>query len=156
MDLHILTTNFQNIGSGNYTISVVYNSPFHETIRTTENLTIEKQIVENKTLETILTQKGENTTISLNIADITGKQLVGNTKIAVKLNGKTQISQTISNGKLDISIPTDTFSNKNYTLTIILGANALYDKAVYNGMITIVNPREMPAYIENENLTVLE
>ena len=145
-----------NIGSGNYTISVVYNSPFHETIRTTENLTIEKQIVENKTLETILTQKGENTTISLNIADITGKQLVGNTKIAVKLNGKTQISQTISNGKLDISIPTDTFSNKNYTLTIILGANALYDKAVYNGMITIVNPREMPAYIENENLTVLE
>lgn len=143
-----------NIGSGNYTITVVYNSPFHETIRTTENLTIEKQVVENKTLETILTQKGENTTISLNITDITGKQLVGNTKIAVKLNGKTQISQTISNGKVDILIPTDTFSNKNYTLTIILGANALYDKAVYNGIVSIVNPSEMPAYVENENLTV--
>ena len=65
----------------------------------------------------------------------------GKTQICIKINGVTFIKTTITDGLINVEIPTDTFENPTYKLTIILGENSLYNKATYNGTLIVVKPQ---------------
>lgn len=84
-----------------------------------------------------------NETLYLIINDTKGNQLIGNTEVCIKINRKTQIKTQITDGILNITIPTDTFKNPTYKLTIILGENSLYNKATYNGTLIVVKPSDI-------------
>lgn len=74
---------------------------------------------------------GENTTIKLQINDTNGKQITGNTKICIKINGKTYTNTKITNGKIQLTLKTDTLKNPKYQITIIIGENSYYYPARY-------------------------
>lgn len=114
-----------------------------------KNFTITRSDINNKTLDEIQVIKGTNTTLTIIVNDTNGNQIQGKTPICIKFNGKTFIHANITNGIINVTLPTDTFKN-TYNMTIILGINRLYNKATYNGTIKIVQPQEI---YENKNET---
>ena len=74
---------------------------------------------------------GENATLSAKILDEYNKPVQRNTTIAIKINGKTCINTVVENGILNITLPTETFKNEYYTLTIICGENSVYNGNTY-------------------------
>ena len=107
-----------------YTLTAVYSEKNYERTETTSTLTLEKKAVIINTDS--ITTTDSTTTIKATITDETGKLLVKNTKIAIKINGKTILNNASStNGKIDVSFNV-TFKPGMYELLIISAENGIY------------------------------
>ncbi|WP_304125132.1 hypothetical protein [Methanosphaera cuniculi] len=134
---YTLTT---QIGARNSNITVVYLNSFYNKETTIQNLTIIRNTIPDKTLTDIKVIQGTNTTLTITVNDTNGKQIQGKTPICIKINGVTQIKTIITDGIINVTLPTDTFRNPTYQMMIILGKNSLYNKATYNGTLKVINP----------------
>ena len=120
----------------NITITIPENKYYYEaTIK--QQLNIEKRIIQNQTLPTTTIKTLTNKTISIVINDTESNTLSGNIKAVVKINGVTQIRTTIVNGLLNVTLKTDTFKNKNYEITIVVGETGYYTRAEIKQTLTI-------------------
>ena len=118
-----------------YTLTAVYGGGNYQRAETTGKLILEKQAVTINT-DTITTTNGK-TTIKAKIRDETGKLLVTNTKLAIKINQKTILNNiTSTNGIINLSFTT-TLRPGTYELTIISGENSIYKKGTLNTVLNI-------------------
>ena len=114
-----------DIQAGEHNITAELENPMYNANNMTGNFTVLKINIANTTIEeTIKTL--ENYTLNTIIKDANGNQLVGVNQIAVKMNGKTFMHGTITDGVLNITFPTDSMEAKVYNLTIIIGENNIF------------------------------
>ena len=112
-----------------YNITAIYGGN-QITAKSTTNstLTITKTTpkiqVENSNVK-----RSNNTTITVKLVDENGNNIASNTKIAVKLNGKTIQHTKSTNGILSLNLDLTQYKNSKYNLTIISGENSCYNKA---------------------------
>ena len=107
-----------------YNLTAVYGGEGYTRSQTSGKLTINKKGVIINTDS--ITTKNNKTTIKATIRDETGKLLVRNTSLAIKVNGKTILNGVNStNGKIDLSFTT-TLRPGMYELQIISGENGIY------------------------------
>ncbi len=100
----------------------MYSNKDYNRQEATSPLTAQK-IASTITLNPININRGSNTTQILGIIkDINGNLVTGSHKIAVKLNGKTVGTYTVTNGTINtnITIP-NTLKNTKYKITVKLG-----------------------------------
>ncbi|WP_304123495.1 hypothetical protein [Methanosphaera cuniculi] len=141
------------IGAGDYKLLVIYGNPLYTSVRNTTDFSIVRSTIENKTFA--MTQnKGENLQLNIIVNDTEGNQIQGNTKVCVKINGVTYAHDTITNGVLNITVPTDKLGAKTYNVTIILGKGPLYDTAVYSMNLTVLNAVQTPTLVAGDNSTI--
>ena len=132
----ILNYTIPNIYRANtYILTAVYGGNNYQRAETNGTLIIQKHTVTINTA-TITTKNGK-TRIKAKIRDETGKLLVTNTKLAIKINQKTILNNvTSTNGVIDVSFIT-TLRPGIYELMIISGENSIYNKATLNTVLKI-------------------
>ena len=81
------------------------------------------------TIETTNVKRTNNTTITVKLTDDQNNNIAGNTKVAVKLNGKTITHTTSQNGIIKINMDLTQYKNSQYDLTIVSGENNRYNTA---------------------------
>lgn len=131
------TIKTDTLKNSNYTLTVVTEETAHYSSTTTnKTLTVEKQ-TPTITLNTTSISKSANTTI---VGQITagGKLVTTTTSIAIKINGITFKNVKVVNGIINVTIPTDTLKNKNYTLTVVAGENSNYNSARVNKTLAVI------------------
>lgn len=121
--------------SGKYNLTVVYS---YENIRVekTTNFTVTKigtQIQNN----TYKIKKNTNLTLKTTIKDNNGKLLIGRSKVAVKIDGKTYQNLNITNGQINTKLDTSKLSKGKHIITIISGENNLYNMSRVNSTLII-------------------
>ena len=138
-----------DIQAGEHNITAELENPMYNANNVTGNFTVLKINIANTTIEeTIKTL--ENYTLNTIIKDANGNQLVGVNQIAVKMNGKTFMHGTITDGVLNITFPTDKMEAKTYNLTIIIGENNIYKTGQITGKLTIQR-RDVTVKVEVNN-----
>ena len=138
-----------DIQAGEHNITAELENPMYNANNMTGNFTVLKINIANTTIEeTIKTL--ENYTLNTIIKDANGNQLVGVNQIAVKMNGKTFMHGTITDGVLNITFPTDSMEAKVYNLTIIIGENNIYKTGQITGKLTIQR-RDVTVKVEVNN-----
>ena len=117
-----------------YTLTAVFGGNYQRT-ETNGTLKLEKKAVTiNKNT---ITTKNNKTTIKATIIDETGKQLIKNTPLAIKINGKTVLKGVNStNGTIDISFNL-ALNPGLYELLIISGENGIYKTAKMTTILKI-------------------
>ncbi|RAP45669.1 MAG: hypothetical protein BZ135_05200 [Methanosphaera sp. rholeuAM6] len=115
-----------------YNLTAVFGGGNYKQATATGKLTIEKKAVGINI--TSITTKKSKTTVKAKIYDETGKLLVRNTKLAIKVNGKTVLNNVNStNGIIDVSFITS-LKPGLYELLLISGENGFYK----SGKVTTV------------------
>ena len=128
-----------NIGCGVYDIVVTYiGDRCYNTTKSTEQFTLKRLTIEDIKLTDITTKAYDMTNINIVVNDIKAKQLVGNTKVVIKLNNKTFTDYTMQNGVLNVTLNTAKLQLKNYTLTFKFAKNSFYDYKEQNINLCIV------------------
>ena len=108
-----------------YNLTAVFGGGNYKQATATGKLTIEKKSV-GINVTSITTKKGK-TTVKAKIYDETGKLLVRNTKLAIKINGKTVLTGVNSTkGIVDMSFITS-LKPGLYELLLISGENGIYN-----------------------------
>ncbi|RAP48050.1 MAG: hypothetical protein BZ135_01135, partial [Methanosphaera sp. rholeuAM6] len=108
-----------------YNLTAVFGGGNYKQATATGKLTIEKKSV-GINVTSITTKKGK-TTVKAKIYDETGKLLVRNTKLAIKVNGKTVLTGVNSTkGIVDMSFITS-LKPGLYELLLISGENGIYN-----------------------------
>ena len=82
--------------------------------------------------------RSEDLKLNIKIVDDNNNNVIGTTAIAVKLNGRTMTTCNIIDGMAEIAFNFDEYRNSNYNLTIVAGANKLYNSASMTSVLTIV------------------
>ena len=90
---------------------------FKNTVKIPTKINATAKLVNNKTA-----------TVSVKINDNNNKPVTGNTKVVVKLNGKTQANAIAVNGVADIDMIPPTIKG-TYTLVVMTGETSIYEKA---------------------------
>lgn len=70
--------------------------------------------------------KGANTTVNITLKDIYNNSVVGNTKVIVKINNKTQLTTTITDGVANLEIDTQNLRCGNYMMDVLISENNIY------------------------------
>lgn len=136
----VVKYNYKLLGlykAGMHNITAKYINKYYNTaINTTKfnvlltDITGELNPITAKTLEKI--------TVNIPIVDENGNKLIKDTKVVVKLNGKTYQKMEIKDGQLAFNISSERFrADKTYTLKIILGKNSIYNNLSLNTTINM-------------------
>ena len=133
----------------NYTITAVYSNNNYNRVESTVNLTIIKSNAITQ-LSPISTVHGENTTLNITLYDQKGRQIIRDNKLAVKINGKTNVHSVYTNGSANIVIPTESLKTGHYNLTIVFGANNAYNSLRLDTILFIT----MPVIDDSQNSTM--
>ncbi|WP_146192110.1 Ig-like domain-containing protein, partial [Methanosphaera cuniculi] len=124
-----LTVDSSKLSAKNYTITAVYGgNSMTEKSTSDATLTITKT-TPKITIETTNVKRTNNTTITVKLTDDQNNNIAGNTKVAVKLNGKTITHTTSQNGIIKINMDLTQYKNSQYDLTIVSGENNRYNTA---------------------------
>lgn len=144
------------LAPGEYTITItIPESTNYNNATIIQNLNITKRSIANITLDDMNITSMTNETLYLIINDTKGNQLIGNIEVCIKINRKTQIKTQITDGILNITIPTDTFKNPTYHMLIILGSNTNYNMGTITQTINI-QKRNTTIQIETNTPKTLE
>ncbi len=119
-----------------YTLTAVYSGKNFDRAEQNATLTLIKSNVTAVISPSIIDQ-GENATISVTLYDQNGNQLERSTKVTIKANSKTLLNTETVNGVLNVTIPTDTFKNPYYNLTVIFGENSAYNELKLNTTLVV-------------------
>ena len=125
--------------AGTYTITVtIPESEYYKEGTITQQITINKRIIANVTLPTASIGSLTNYTLIIQVNDTDGNPIEGNIRVPVKVNGKTQLITTMTNGLIYVTIPTDTYiQTRNYTMTIEIPENNYYTAGIITQKIEI-------------------
>ena len=124
-----LTVDSSKLSAKNYTITAVYGgNSITEKSTSDATLTITKT-TPKITIETTNVKRTNNTIITVKLTDDQNNTIYGNTKVAVKLNGKTITHTTSQNGIIKINMDLTQYKNSQYDLTIVSGENNRYNTA---------------------------
>ena len=98
----------------------------------------------------VKTYSGENYTFKATVVDENNKA-VPDGKFVIKFNGKTHITTTIKNGKLNYEYVMPNYSAKNYTLQYVYVQNDKYGRYELNKTLTLMkrNSSVVPANVSN-------
>ena len=132
--LNYILTSAYNAGSVN--ISAHYRAKNYIQENQTVKTSIIKSDLDDVSIQ-IDTPKGENTTLNITLCDEVGKQITTNSKIAIKINGKTQNTTTIVDGKIRLNLNTCNMKSGNHTISLIVGENRLYNMKRFEIPLTI-------------------
>ena len=126
-----------NMQPKDYTLTAVTESDKYN--KATENATLKVMKTTPKIVVSPLNVKrSQNTTITIKLVDDNENNIVGNTNIAVKLNGKTVIKpMKITDGIAQITLNLTEYKNSNYNITVVAGANKLYESCSMTDVLTI-------------------
>ena len=118
---YTLTANYT---AKTYNLTAVFGGTYYQRTEANGTLTLEKKAV--KINEDNITVKNNKINIKATITDETGKLLIKNTSLAIKINGKTVLNGVNStNGTIDVSF-NHTLEPGLYELLINSGENGLY------------------------------
>lgn len=153
----IVTLNYQlptTYKNSEYNLTVVYSKGQIREESTNILILQKHDVIIPKTNYTSI----KNSTFKINttIKDTTGKTLIGNNKISIKINGITYKTLTITNGKLDTTIDTRGLEAKNYTLTIVVGENSQYNTYRYETILSVKQPKINLQPITTNTTTLLK
>lgn len=123
----------------NYSITAVYSSKNYNKVESTTNFTVIKSNATTQ-LPIVNTVHGENTTLKITLFDQKGRQINRDTKVAVKINGKTIMHSVYTNGSLNIVMPTESLNIGHYNLTIVFGGTNAYNTLRLNTVLFITTP----------------
>ncbi len=120
-----------------YNITAVFSNNNYNRAETNTSFNIQKMNT-TITLNSITTTAGSTVTVIGTIKDIYNNNIVGKTKISIKINGITIGNYYITNGtiKTNITIPS-TYKARNYTLSVISGETNAYNTISGNTTLTI-------------------
>ena len=141
-----------HIGGGKYVLTVIYTNKYYNQMRVNSSFNIYKRSIADINIDTIEIKTKENTTLNIQLNDMMGKKLVGNMKVAIKLNSKTLIHTTAVDGIINTTLNTDTLKSGNYTITVKVGENSLYNMGSYDVNL-IVKDRDVNIKISTTNTT---
>ncbi len=99
-------------------------------------LTIEKTET-HTTLKTMSVSKGSNATLTGTILDEYNNPVTDDTKIAIKINGKTVANTKVVNGSINITLDTSSYSAGTYDVTIVVGENSRFATSTNSTKLTI-------------------
>lgn len=122
----------------NYTISTTFSSNNYNRIENNTMITILKTNTHTYVNMTKLT-KENNTIIQVLILDENNQLIKGNINVAIKINEKTYTNTKAVNGILNLELPTKTYKNNYYNLTIITGENSIYNGNIHKTPLIINN-----------------
>ena len=126
--LNITITGIPIYKPGNHTVEIVSGANSHfEVLRQKLNVksTPKYDVV---TKITKVTRTKNQTRVQATLTDIKGNNVKKDLRITIKINGKSFLAKyTVKNGKVDVVINTSSLSNREYTLSIINGANTYYN-----------------------------
>ncbi|MCD7781957.1 MAG: Ig-like domain-containing protein [Methanosphaera sp.] len=131
-----------------YELTAVYSNNLYNKVNETTTLTISKANI-TTTINPLYITQGENTTLTLTLYGQNGNLVNRVIPVNIKANGKTIIgvNATVTDGILEITLPTDTFKNNYYNITVILGENSLYNGLTLNTAL-IVNKDDNATKVE--------
>ncbi len=128
-----------------YLLTAVYSNKYYDRAEVNTTITLVKSDISTD-LSPVTINKGENATIIATLYDEHGNQLERDTKVAIKANGKTLLNVNTTKGVLNATIPTSTFSNQYYNLTIIFGENSAYNQLVVNTTLLVDTSQTTSTY----------
>ncbi len=102
----------------------------------TSTLTIEKTET-HTTLSTMSISKGSNVTLTGTILDEYNNPVTDDTKIAIKINGKTVVNTKVVNGSINITLDTSSYSTGTYDVEVVVGENSRFAKSTNSTKLTI-------------------
>jgi hypothetical protein len=125
------------ISSRTYTFTAVYSDSYYN--RTEANCSFSTtKMNTSMNLNSITTTAGSTVTVSGVVKDIYNNNIVGKTKVAIKINGLTIGTAYVINGtlKTNITIPS-TYKARNYTLSVVMGTTNAYITCTGTTILTI-------------------
>nr|WP_295164778.1 hypothetical protein [uncultured Methanosphaera sp.] len=102
------------------------NDKTYQKAEATQNITVNKTPIKTSTIAEIETQLGSNTTLNFKVFDIYNNPVEGNSKVVIKINNKTQLTTTITDGIANITINTQDMKCGNYTMDVLISENNIY------------------------------
>ena len=118
----------EGIAPKDYILTAVSSDKTYNRVEVNSTLTVPKT-TPKITIETTNVKRTNNTTITVKLTDDQNNTIYGNTKVAVKLNGKTITHTTSQNGIIKINMDLTQYKNSQYDLTIVSGENNRYNTA---------------------------
>jgi hypothetical protein len=126
----------QEMGSKNYTITAVFvDNKYYARSEDSINLEITK--VNTHVVSQNLVIDEDNMLFTASIVDENNNLVIGNTKVAIKIGGRTLIHLTAENGIINTTLPVDDLSVEEYPITIVTGENSLYNNSRTNNTLVI-------------------
>ncbi|MDO5851562.1 MAG: hypothetical protein Q4Q23_03665 [Methanobacteriaceae archaeon] len=122
-----------------YNLTAVTSSNIYNRAENTTTFNITKMPVQIN-LNNITMVQHSNLTITGSITDLNNQTTVGTNKIAIKINGKTIAHEIVTNGIINVTIPSDITENYKvgtYNLTIVTGERKAYTQGVNSTVLTI-------------------
>nr|WP_295164775.1 hypothetical protein [uncultured Methanosphaera sp.] len=126
----------KKVGAGN--ITVIYsNDKLYNKTTTTENITVNKTPIIIPEIPEITIKRGENMTLNFTIYDIYNNTIDGNTKVTIKINGKTQLDKAkVNGGVVNLSVNTQDMTTGIYKVEVII-QNSQYETIKTNTTLHI-------------------
>ena len=125
-----------DIQAGEYDVSAEFTNPMYNTNTVTGKFTVVKLDIANTTMDETI-KAFEDFTINTIVKDTNGNTLVGTNDVTVSMNNETLIKTTITNGVLNIVLPTNKMNTNINNFIITIGGNNLYNAGQITGTLTI-------------------
>ncbi len=151
-DASITYTLPDNYSAKDYVLTAVFQGSGFERAEANSTLTIVKTtptIVPDETVfgsdnKITITQGTESVQIKATINDPeTNAPIDTTTVVTIKINNKTVTQQYVNDGQIDMTIYTSSFKNPEYTITVVVGENSLYERTSYDATLEIVTPTSL-------------
>lgn len=135
-----------------YRITAVFGN---DTTRLETNATLTIQKLKTKISGVKFSQKNNTGLLTGQVFDEHGDIVERDTKVSVKIDGKTVFSQVkVHKGLINMSFDLSKYRNGNHTITIIAGENGLYKTCKVNRTFTKSNPEDVQLMTNITNLNV--
>lgn len=141
-----------NYSAKTYKLTAVFGN---DTTRLEDHATLTIQKLATKISGLKFSQNGETGRLVARIVDENGDIVERDTKISVKVDGKTIIRQVkVSNGLLNKTFDLSRYKNGNHTIQIIAGENGLYKSSRITLTFNFVCPEIVQSPIHLTNISV--
>ncbi len=131
-----LIYNLSDMGVKTYNITAVYiDSTYYNRAEATSTFTIVKTNTHVQA-EPVDVIEGSNATLKAVILDENNEPISRNMKVSIKIDGRTYIQTIVTDGLLNITIPTSNLNSNEYTVSIVVGENSRYNSSIGNTKLT--------------------
>lgn len=140
--------------AGNYTLTALFSADKYDDTTKDSDVVVLKGdiadvIIPDKTIESLT-----NVTVDVQLNDTNGNPIYGNSTVDVVIDGKVVENVTITDGKLNITIPTDTQPAGEHNITIIIRENENYNNKTIDMKVTIIKRDVTIDIVKNDTKTL--
>ncbi|MDD6534217.1 MAG: Ig-like domain-containing protein [Methanosphaera sp.] len=125
--------------AGEYQVTAEFEDEYYNPAEDNKTFTIQKHDIADVTIpeQTIKTQT--NTTIEVQLNDTNGNPIEGNTTVEVIVDGKPVENVTVVDGKVNITVPTDTLPAGEHNITLDVKENEKYNNKTIETKVIVEN-----------------